>query len=426
MRKRPKGRKLSTEVLRVLINLEPAKLYTLAEAVKTVYPRDHALYDVVYRRIANYLDNHFAPDVRDHPYRYYGKTLQSRLSETDRRQVTEPIAMRSTLRTPKFWLFALGIVFFGAAGATMTRLDPFDILNTMGLGAARQAVNAHEAKLPAEIFAQAWVAYLEGNYQDAEAKTFEVLAGDGDNARQKADCYYLLGNIFSESGNARQALSHFEIAYRLYGEAGSIHNLYFVALETARAMIIIGDYERAREMLEEARTHYDTDLAGAHKLPHLGQYYLILKILAVRQHDFKTALSWAILRYQELIGTNSIDEWVGAITDLGFLYTVNGCAEQGIAFSNQAEREIFKLGDEKRWVWCQLNKLMINKSLGFEMDQHTLAFIEDWSKMKGDSELQFQLRLVLDTTPKEYADESCESLSKSVDQQRATNDTRWK
>jgi len=413
MRKRPKGRKLSNEVLRVLIHLEPDKLYSLAEIVKTVYPRDHALYDVIYRRIANYLDNHFAPDLRDHPYRYYGKTLQSRLTEGEWHQARELAPKPVARRLRKYWLLAASLVLLSAAGATITRLDPLQILDKLGIGEARQILASQTAKAPSEIYQQAWIDYWEGNYQDAEARAYGLLAEEGGTTRLKAECYYLLGNIYSATGSARHALSHFEVAYRLYGEVGSIPNLYLVALEMARAMIISGDYGRARDMLAEAHAHFQEDQAGAHKLQHPGQYYMVLKVLAMREHDFKAALDFAIKRYQVLQGTDAVDEKVGALTDLGFLFTVNGCTEQGIAYTNLAKRKIFELGDERRYVFCQLNDLVINSSLGYGLDQHTLASVEEWSKMKGDSELAFHLKLALNTTPKEYADESCEDLSKS-------------
>ena len=410
MGRKPKGRKLSAEVIHVLANLEREKLYSLSEVVKTVYPREHAMYDVIYRRVANYLDNHFPPDQRGHPYRYYGRTLQSRLTVEERNQARLP--KRSKRRWHSGWLLACGLVLAGAAGATMTRLDPFGIFNTQGFSAAQKVVSAQEATTPEAAYDQAYFDYWSGNFQEAKAKAYRLLSEDR-SLRIQADCYYLLGNIDATSGGALQALSHFEIAYEMYEELGSVANLYQVALEAARALIITGEYDQARLRLAEARAHFEEDKAGSAKLTHLGQYYLINKLLAMREQNFQAALAFAIERYRILVPTDSLDELVGAMTDLGFLFTVNGCTDLGIAFTNKAERRIFELGDERRYVWSQLNHLIIYKSLGYGIDQHTLVFIEDWSKMKGDSELNYHLTLALKIKPEEYADENCEDLSRN-------------
>ena len=415
MKCKPKGRKLSSEVLQVLTSVESGRLYSLSEAVKTVFPRDHAMYDVVYRRMANYLDKHFSPDKEGHPSRYFGKTLQSRLRPEDWGQVNEPIVKKPRWRGRNMWLLAFGLVLAGAGSATISRLDPLELLRTMGLGAAREAAYAKQAETPKELFSQAWVDFSDNKFDAATSKAFALLARRDTSPKMSASCFYLLGNIQAVQGQHDLALYHFELAYEKFGGIDSYVNLYLCALESAKALGALERHLEAREMLAAARIHYEEDQALAGKISHLGQFYLVNQWLAVREGDYEDALAFALKRYAAIEGIEAREELAEVYSDLGFWFTVNGCTETGMAFTNRAEWEINLLGDPRFAIWNQVNWILIQRSLGFEINQHILANIEGWSKIKGDSELKKHLELALKIEPKEYVDENCGSLRENIE-----------
>jgi len=298
-------------------------------------------------------------------------------------------------------------VFAAVAGAAPPVRDVMGIMLNEGVAAARELAYSVSPRTPEALFQQAWLDYRSGEYESAAKKAHEILSEDHLSDHLKANGLYLLGSVDWETGSSVAALPNFRKAYLLYESGGDVSNMYQTTIAMVRADLALGDLDAAGENLQTALTIYDAD--GGKHIPHLGEYHAVGTRLAAARHDWQTALAHAKRRnaiYQR--EPLQLDMVAAAKSELGFWFAANGCSEQAQRLTVEAGRIIFRLHDETRHVYNELNWLLIYRLQGFRSDSGAVGSIKEWAKIRGDTRVEELLDLALSLEPtKEYADDLC-------------------
>ena len=283
----------------------------------------------------------------------------------------------------------------------------FMVLLNDGLGAARKLVHSKTPETPREIFEQAWIDYRAGEQAVAESKVYNLLSDSEIPDYLKAGCYYLLGCINSRSDEYYAALGHFWEGYSVYETMNDSSNMYLVTLEIARVHIHLAQFEEAEGFLTLALDHYEIDRQGQGTIPNLGDYFRIQMDISAKKGDYANALEFAKDWEDALKEDGYKVHMIGATSALGFWYTVNGCLEGGMKYTDRAAYDIAQLNDPSKMHHNQINRVLLHRILGFTPDPQLIGSIRDFARMQHNSRLAFYLDLALRIEPKELDHENC-------------------
>ena len=315
----------------------------------------------------------------------------------------------------RFRKMLLAVTIFGLVGlvatgsAAMMGLNPLDILFHQGSRAATDALPA-QPQTPEERYQKSWLAYVEGDHNQAMFGVYAILADKSISQKLRGDCFYLLGTLHGKAGNYRGALGRYFEAYDIYAGIDAQANLYTVAVEIGNCHAALEDAIQAEDWLESALNHYNADQADGRKISNLGQYYLVKLDLAIQRENYRAALDFAKSRLEQAVQSGHKGKLPSALRLVGFWYAVNGCTELGLVYTDRATQAAGETGHERQVRFNFVNRVLLQRCLGFRVDPHNVSYIRDWAKMKGDSRLEQDLELALRIPIEEYRND-CEATA---------------
>jgi len=141
----------------------------------------------------------------------------------------------------------------------------------------------------------------------------------------------------------------------------------------------------------------------------MSSYYTASICLAATRGDFQAALELSSQRLEVVEGTGKTDLVAGALSEMGFWYAARGCPTRAQESTVRAEALIFRLQDETRHVYNQINWILIQRIQSGTFDSQALGEIQRWARIRNDSRVEFYLDLALRIDPnKEDADDCFE------------------
>jgi len=217
----------------------------------------------------------------------------------------------------------------------------------------------------------------------------------------RGDCYYLLGAIDVKRGQHQKALGHFLEAYEGY-EADQAHaRLFLVGVEIANAFAAMGLDESAESWLATAFEHYRNDQDGDKKVAELGQYYLVKMDIAAARGDYEEALNFARESLKENEASENQAMLPYTLQQVGFWYGVNGCAELAAYHTDLASAAALGMGDERPTLFILVNRLLLQRITGNQVNSRLAAAVRAWAKEREDSRLEYALDQALSITLQE-------------------------
>jgi len=181
-------------------------------------------------------------------------------------------------------------------------------------------------------------------------------------------------------------------------------------VELAFCFASVKEIVSAEEWLDAALQHFGEDQKGKKFIADMGQYYMVKMEIAVMNQDYRESLTWAKERLGQAKKSGHKGKLASALRLVGFWYTVNGCVEQGLAFTDQAALVGDGLGDERQNKFYLINRVLLQRCLGYLVSSTNVGYIRDWARMKGDSRLEKTLDLALRIPIEEYQND-CETIA---------------
>ena len=323
-----------------------------------------------------------------------------------KRKLARHQAQKARLRPKGLRLVVLltlaGLV--ATAGGVVMVLHPFDVLRSHGPAAARKALGDEASHTPEGRYQHCWLAFLEGDLEQASRGVYAILAEDDVSSYLRANCFYLLASIQSKTGHYQIAVGYYGEAYEHYGLNRDQANMFNSAVELANAHVELGQHTQADHWLGQARRHFQADRSGAETIVDLGQFHLVRADLAAAKGDYPTALASALARLVQAEQTGDQAKRPYALGLVGFWYTVNGCPDQGAHYTKVGSEAARALGDERALVFCLVNTVLVAR------DEHqTIAYIRSWADLREDARLAKTLDLAL-KIPLRKDNDACESI----------------
>lgn len=209
------------------------------------------------------------------------------------------------------------------------------------------------------LFGQAWAAFRNGEYEDAEKLGQKVLKSRKDNERVRG--FYLLGSLKSQQGEYEEAQEHLQAAEAIYESLGHEAGAYQTRLLQAKLFIDLKDMDNAR---------YYANLAGQNPKAEQDDYFLYIQSqIAFFYNDFETALKFSIQRERVFSGDRS--KLADLYSDIGLYYGFVGNLDECFKYTLKAEGIATELE--------QLTPIMFNK---INMYLYLKCSLEDYHDLR--------------------------------------------
>lgn len=175
------------------------------------------------------------------------------------------------------------------------------------------------------LFGQAWSAFRNGEYEEAEKLGQKVLKSPKDNERVRG--FYLLGSLKSQQGEYEEAQDYLQTAEVLYESLGHERGTYQTRLLLAKMSLDLKDMDNAR---------YYANLAGQNPKAEQDEYFFYVQSqIAFLFNDYESALKLALQREKVFAGDRS--QLPSIYSDIGFYYGVLGHLDKCLEYTIKAE-----------------------------------------------------------------------------------------
>ena len=159
-------------------------------------------------------------------------------------------------------------------------------------------------------------------------------------------------------------------------------------LERASNNLYLENFSGTREILSLAKGYYEK----SDKSINFDRWYAISFRLELLSNNLDAALDNALIRLS-FISENQNGKLSDANSNLGLIYGLLGDLELASKYTEIADEYIFDLKDEERRYYNLINKFVINRCLGYNI-QPLADKIRNWAIQKSNSDLEKRLDYV--------------------------------
>ena len=214
---------------------------------------------------------------------------------------------------------------------------------------------------PDKSFAEAWDAYKNGDFEQAETTVDKVLDTSDMGPYHKANYNYLKGILLGRQlAHEEAARACFETAREHYGNIGSNQGVFNTNLSLIKLLLDIKDFGPAEEAL-----YKNLEIAQNAQYPE-GYIHYLLSSLAHLRGDYPAGLTHAFDSLHAYQVTDDERGIADSLSVLGFFQIVNGQMHEGLESTLLAQTRIAKLEDANKTYYNQVNLILYNRcSQGF-------------------------------------------------------------
>ncbi len=246
------------------------------------------------------------------------------------------------------------------------------------------------------VVEHAYNVYGKGEFHEATAICYRVMANKNAEEWVHAYAYYIIGMCKNALDRHREALVYFsisEIFYMDHLEKGWHPHYFNVLIESSLANLRLGNMQTATAQLDRARAVFDEGSAKYwEKLP---RWFEVRCHLLTSQGLREEALETAVELEGLLINQVNEDKPRAASSFLwiSFVYALNGDLDSSEFWNDEADFLIDETHDKKERIFYWLNQIFIRRCRGMDTSrpqQKVMDYLSEWP----NQDLEYKLKLV--------------------------------